>query len=421
VRQLVVTVGLRERVFEIASSLLPPHVISKLDERASARSESCARSVDSIFSLSEKHDSVIILHADVVGFTAKCARVGVGEVFESVSRLFNAVDDLCREFELTKIETIGDAYWCSHGLTRRATPADARRMLRFAAALRKVAGSITIGGDRLKVRIGIHVGPMLGGIVGNRFPRYHLFGPHAKVGQVLEQTGIAEASVVSNTFRRLLMQTEEEDASKLCKGSSSLQRNGSGSLSPAGPREFGARELVSGSWNVISWRSVLQQSKSTLSVEDDELLNEVGPVTLDSPRTTDSAHERVSGRRQANHGVVLRRHEHMDLSVLNNLDSNVTEMVLPAWLAFDIEHQIPGESRGWEGGGAERLLFEAPCNDAATAAEANAERQRPRTWEVDSGDTQQGPPTEQTHPGDTQQEPPEGSRKVPGVGEDTGQ
>ena len=178
---------------------------------------------------------------------------------------------------------------------------------------------------------------------------------------------------------------------------------------------------MSGSWNVISWRSVLQQSKSTLSVEDDELLNEVGPVTLDSPRTTDSAHERVSGRRQANHGVVLRRHEHMDLSVLNNLDSNVTEMVLPAWLAFDIEHQIPGESRGWEGGGAERLLFEAPCNDAATAAEANAERQRPRTWEVDSGDTQQGPPTEQTHPGDTQQEPPEGSRKVPGVGEDTGQ
>jgi class 3 adenylate cyclase len=382
VRQLVATVGLRERVFEIASSLLPPHVISKMDERASARRESYAPSGDSIFSLSEKHDSVIILHADVVGFTSKCARAGVGEVFESISRLFNALDDLCREFELTKIETIGDAYWCSHGLTRRATPADARRMLRFAAALRKAAGSITIGGDRLQVRIGIHVGPMLGGIVGNRFPRYHLFGPHAKVGQVLEQAGLAEASVVSNTFRRLLMQTREEDASKLCKGRSMLQRNGSGSLSPAGSREFGASELLSDSWNVMSWRSVVQQSKIALSVEDDELLNEFGPVILDSPRSTDSAHERVSGRRQANHGVVLRRHEHMDLSMLNNLDPYVAEMVLPAWLAFDLEHQISGESQGC-GGGAECLLFQAPCIDAATAAEANGERQRPPAWEVD--------------------------------------
>jgi hypothetical protein len=133
----------------------------------------------------------------------------------------------------------------------------------------------------------------------------------------------------------------------------------------------------------MSWRSVVQQSKIALSVEDDELLNEFGPVILDSPRSTDSAHERVSGRRQANHGVVLRRHEHMDLSVLNNLDPYVAEMVLPAWLAFDIEHQIPGESQGCGERGAERFLFQAPCIDAATAAEANGERQRPPAWEVD--------------------------------------
>jgi class 3 adenylate cyclase len=82
---------------------------------------------------------------------------------------------------MTKIETIGDAYWCSHGLEASAAPSDARKMMRFANAMRRVVKGIRLGGEALEVRIGIHVRPMLGGIVGNRLPLYHLFGPHAKL------------------------------------------------------------------------------------------------------------------------------------------------------------------------------------------------------------------------------------------------
>ena len=58
---------------------------------------------------------------------AECARASACEVFERISILFNALDDLCREFQMTKIETIGDAYWCAVGLEAEADPLDAVR------------------------------------------------------------------------------------------------------------------------------------------------------------------------------------------------------------------------------------------------------------------------------------------------------
>ncbi len=59
-----------------------------------------------------------------------------GQVFAAVSELFGAWDGLCAAHGVTKIETVGDAYWAAVGLgPEPATPADARRLLRLAAAM----------------------------------------------------------------------------------------------------------------------------------------------------------------------------------------------------------------------------------------------------------------------------------------------
>ena len=355
VRQLVATVGLRERVWEIASSLLPPHVIPKLEQRASRRASQVDMDGGSIFSLAEKHDSVIILYADVVGFTGKCAKVGVEEVFDSISMLFNSLDDLCRKFELTKIETIGDAYWCSHGLSTRATQADARRMLSFASALRKIAGGIKIAGESLQVRIGMHVGPMLGGIVGNRFPRYHLFGPHAKVGQLLEQAGNAEATLVSDSFRRLLIQRERETSSahsasedvpavarKYLQKLGSSVGSGLGGMKilPTNDSSSGSRSsMPTDSWNVLKWQAELDEMPGgSFSVVKDghDLPARLGPVIL----------ERDS-RNRVTHGVELNRHDGMAQSACSSLDPTVAELVLPTWFISDIEHESDDHPAKW--------------------------------------------------------------------------
>jgi class 3 adenylate cyclase len=336
VHKLVATVRLRRRVLEITTSLLPPHVIPKLEKRAVRVSPGGLRG---LFSFAEKHQSVIILHADVVGFTSKCGRVSAGEVFERISILFNTLDDLCREFQLTKIETIGDAYWCSHGLDASATPSDARRMLRFANAMRRVVRGVTLGGEALGVRIGIHVGPMLGGIVGNRLPRYHLFGPHAKLAAVLEQFGAPDAALVSDTFRRLILQPEDAHEAD---GPGRVMSVGSDCLSDASTAPYVSLSQMnssflgslssakwssakSASWNVKKWRGFPQTPQSFLS--SDEIPDEIGPVVLEHDEN-DAPVEAVR---------LVRRQ--VDEAALRDLDPAVYSALNPCWFV----HKLSGK------------------------------------------------------------------------------
>jgi class 3 adenylate cyclase len=340
VQKLVATVRLRRRALEVTSSLLPPHVIPKLERRAARGS------VSGLFSFAEKHESVIILHADIVGFTSKCARASAGEVFERISILFNALDDLCREHQLTKIETIGDAYWCSHGLEARATPGDARKMLRFATAMRRVVGGISLGGEALQVRIGIHVGPMLGGIVGNRFPRYHLFGPHAKLAAVLEQAGAPDAPLVSDAFRRLLLQPAPEskaggpdrlgssatasssDASKAttaAHGSFSSVNLSRQSKSFLG--SWSSSTAKTESWGVKQWRVFPQTPEA---FDSGSVPDVIGPVILDYDEKGD-----------AEEAAKLERQHDVEGPALIGLDPAVVATLNPCWLVHTLERYGP--------------------------------------------------------------------------------
>ena len=316
-RNLISAAGLRRRALEITSSLLPRHVIPLLEERAKAGSRAMRSSGNCrLFGVAEKHQSVIMLFADVVGFTSKCARVESQEVFTSVSLLFNALDELCREYQLTKIETIGDAYVCSHGLEARATPGDARRMLRFANAMRRVVGEISIGGEALQVRIGIHVGPMLGGIVGNRFPRYHLFGPHAKLAAVLEQAGSPDAPLVSDAFRRLLFESEHKFEDVQASGSSRSLGAGVGYMKSGGR-----------SWNVKSWQAF--PGAPEVLADGNDVPDELGPVTLET-----------DGRGMPAQGVVLKRHLDIEARALEGIDTVASALVNPCWLAWNLKSDV---------------------------------------------------------------------------------
>jgi class 3 adenylate cyclase len=337
VRKLVATVHLKRRALEITSSLLPQHVIPKLEARVRRRSSaiSAGSAPQPLFSLAEKHASVIILHADIVNFTSKCANATAYEVFDSISKLFNALDALCHEFELTKIETIGDAYLCSHSLTNIATPADARTMMLFASAMRDVVGNFEIAGETLQVRIGIHVGPMLGGIVGNRFPRYHLFGPHAKIAALLEQAGQPSCAVISDAFRRLLMVEDdgvsgdsrtscEERLFTVSASTLATATASSGSVSASESGLAGSKTWRQyNSWRVQSWKALPCTAGSD---GQHDVPDELGPVMLDWDH-----------KGKPIRGMVLKRTPDVDESSFEGVDQHVIPYVTPCWMAFDIE------------------------------------------------------------------------------------
>jgi len=116
----------------------------------------------------------------------------------------------------------------------------------------------------------MHVGPTLGGIIGNSFQRYHLFGLHAKMSAVLEQAGSPLGAVVSDAFRRLLMQPEEDAADQTA--ASPITHSTVSMLSMT--------NLTSNlqSWNVATWSA---QPKTSLAFADSEdVPDEIGPVVL---------------------------------------------------------------------------------------------------------------------------------------------
>ncbi len=155
----------------------------------------------------ESFDCVTIYFSDIVGFTTISAYSSPIEVVQLLNDLYTMFDEICTYNDVYKVETIGDAYMVVSGLPLRNGNAHAGEIATMALNLLHHCGKFKIKhlpGVPLRLRIGMHSGACVTGVVGLKMPRYCLFGDTVNTASRMESTSQAYRIHVSESTQKIL-------------------------------------------------------------------------------------------------------------------------------------------------------------------------------------------------------------------------
>lgn len=161
-----------------------------------------------------------VLFADIVDFTRLSTHIPATEVVSLLNDIFSVFDALAEKHGLEKIKTIGDAYLVVGGLPT-PRPDHAEAIADMALDMQKAVGGKTRDtGGLLQVRIGIHTGPVVAGVIGTRKFIYDLWGDTVNIASRMESFGLAGAiQVTPAAYERLAAAYQlEERGSVQIKG-----------------------------------------------------------------------------------------------------------------------------------------------------------------------------------------------------------
>jgi adenylate cyclase len=153
--------------------------------------------------IAERFDDVSVLFADIVGFTPLSARLSPTELLELLNRIFSDFDELAGRHGLEKIKTIGDSYMVAGGLPE-PHPDHLALMAALAIEMHENIRQVGHNFGGLSLRVGLHVGSVIAGVIGMRKFIYDVWGDTVNTASRLESHGATGRVQVSEAvFLRL--------------------------------------------------------------------------------------------------------------------------------------------------------------------------------------------------------------------------
>ncbi|MEM6502126.1 MAG: adenylate/guanylate cyclase domain-containing protein [Cyanobacteria bacterium P01_C01_bin.89] len=154
--------------------------------------------------IAQSFPEATILFADIVGFTELSQRVGAQQLVDFLNQIFSGFDTLCDQYSLEKIKTIGDAYMVVGGLPERRDD-HAEGIADMAIAMQHQIRAFNYRNEtKITIRIGVHTGPVVAGVIGQKKFIYDLWGDSVNIASRMESHGVAGKIQVSEVTYELL-------------------------------------------------------------------------------------------------------------------------------------------------------------------------------------------------------------------------
>jgi class 3 adenylate cyclase len=152
------------------------------------------------------YEVVSVIFTDFKGFTQISEKLSPQQIIAELNFCFQKFDEIIEKHHLEKIKTIGDAYMCAGGIPEKndTNPADAVRaaleMQQFMAEWKSEKKSK--GEECFELRLGIHTGPLVAGVIGKKKFAYDIWGDTVNLAARMESSGeVGKVNISGETYR----------------------------------------------------------------------------------------------------------------------------------------------------------------------------------------------------------------------------